>query len=57
LVLLGTSSLIAFVATALLLEKPVVSALVEWAVLYGVIAVLFIARRASRPPAPSPPPS
>jgi hypothetical protein len=57
LVLLGTSSLLALVATALVLEESAVSALVEWAVIYGLIAVIFVARRASRPPAPSPPPS
>jgi hypothetical protein len=55
LVLLGVSSLVAFVATALLLEESTVSALVEWAVIYGLIAVIFVARRSARPVQPLPP--
>jgi hypothetical protein len=55
LVLLGVSSLIAFVATAFLLEESAVSALVEWAVIYGLIAVIFVARRSAGPVRPLPP--
>jgi hypothetical protein len=55
LVLLGLSSLIAFVATALVLHEPAWSALVEWAAIYGLIAVIFVARRSAGPVQPLPP--
>jgi hypothetical protein len=55
LVLLGVSSLMAFVATALLLGDSTVSALVEWAVIYGLIAVIFVARRSAGPVRQLPP--
>jgi hypothetical protein len=55
LVLLGLSSLIAFVATAALLAEPAASALVEWVVIYGLIAVIFVARRSAGPVRPLPP--
>jgi hypothetical protein len=57
LVLLGVSSFIAFVVTALLLEESVASALLEWAVIYGLIAAIFVARRSAGPVQPLPPES
>jgi hypothetical protein len=57
LVLLGVSSVIAFVVTALLLEEPVGSSLLEWAVIYGLIAAIFVARRSAGPAQPLPPES
>ena len=55
LVLLGLSSLIAFAATAVLLGESMSAALLEWAVIYGLIAVIFVARRSAGPVQPLPP--
>lgn len=54
LVLLGVSSLIAFVTTAVVLGRPASAALVEWVVIYGLIALIFVARRSAGPVRPPP---
>lgn len=42
--LLGVSTLVAFLASAFVLDEPVGQSLVAWAVIYVIIAVLWFAR-------------